>query len=232
MYRTALRSSPGAGRALRAQNVVAGSRRFLSTAPADKKRTWKGAALRWGVAIGAVYFYNTSAIFADELPGMLFLSLGYPRSCSPANNALTASTYPAPPQFSDSELSTVDAIVEEKRRKTLAAAPPPAPAKEEAEPKTETTEAAAVQAEAETETQEPEPGSPEALEQEAGQQGAFNPETGEINWDCPCLGGMAHGPCGEEFKTAFSCFVFSKEEPKGMDCIDKFQCVFSMYMGD
>jgi len=25
-------------------------------------------------------------------------------------------------------------------------------------------------------------------------EGAFNPETGEINWDCPCLGGMAQGP--------------------------------------
>ncbi|KKY16229.1 putative mitochondrial intermembrane space protein mia40 [Diplodia seriata] len=34
---------------------------------------------------------------------------------------------------------------------------------------------------------------------------------------------MAHGPCGEQFKAAFSCFVFSKEEPKGMDCIDKFK---------
>lgn len=32
------------------------------------------------------------------------------------------------------------------------------------------------------------------LAEEAGQEGAFNPETGEINWDCPCLGGMAHGP--------------------------------------
>lgn len=61
------------------------------------------------------------------------------------------------------------------------------------------------------------------LEEEAGQQGAFNPETGEINWDCPCLGGMADGPCGEQFKIAFSCFVFSKEDPKGMDCIDKFK---------
>jgi intermembrane space import and assembly protein 40 len=61
------------------------------------------------------------------------------------------------------------------------------------------------------------------LEEEAGSEGAFNPETGEINWDCPCLGGMAHGPCGEEFKAAFSCFVYSKEEPKGMDCIDKFK---------
>ena len=64
---------------------------------------------------------------------------------------------------------------------------------------------------------------PAALEDEADQQGAFNPETGEINWDCPCLGGMASGPCGEEFRAAFSCFVYSKEEPKGMDCIDKFQ---------
>ncbi|KAJ5722008.1 hypothetical protein N7488_000043 [Penicillium malachiteum] len=61
------------------------------------------------------------------------------------------------------------------------------------------------------------------LEEEAGQQAAFNPETGEINWDCPCLGGMAHGPCGEEFKAAFSCFVYSEEETKGMDCIDKFK---------
>ena len=65
--------------------------------------------------------------------------------------------------------------------------------------------------------------SPAGLEEEASSEGAFNPETGEINWDCPCLGGMAHGPCGEDFKAAFSCFVFSKEEPKGMDCIDNFK---------
>jgi intermembrane space import and assembly protein 40 len=61
------------------------------------------------------------------------------------------------------------------------------------------------------------------LESEASQQGAFNEETGEINWDCPCLGGMAHGPCGEEFREAFSCFVYSKEEPKGVECIEKFK---------
>ena len=65
----------------------------------------------------------------------------------------------------------------------------------------------------------------QALEEEAGQEAAFNPETGEINWDCPCLGGMAHGPCGEEFKAAFSCFVYSKEEPKGIECIEKFKYV-------
>ena len=60
-------------------------------------------------------------------------------------------------------------------------------------------------------------------EQQQENEGAFNPDTGEINWDCPCLGGMAHGPCGEEFKQAFSCFVFSKLEPQGIDCIDKFE---------
>ncbi|KAI9688054.1 MAG: Oxidoreductase [Bathelium mastoideum] len=66
-------------------------------------------------------------------------------------------------------------------------------------------------------------GSPQDLEEEAEGEGAFNPETGEINWDCPCLGGMANGPCGEQFKAAFSCFVYSKEEPKGMDCIENFK---------
>ncbi|KAL8898615.1 MAG: hypothetical protein Q9207_006609 [Kuettlingeria erythrocarpa] len=34
---------------------------------------------------------------------------------------------------------------------------------------------------------------------------------------------MAHGPCGDQFRQAFSCFVFSKEEPKGMDCIEHFK---------
>ena len=48
---------------------------------------------------------------------------------------------------------------------------------------------------------------------------------GEINWDCPCLGGMAHGPCGDEFRAAFSCFVYSTAEEKGMDCIPQFQAM-------
>ncbi|KAF8313142.1 hypothetical protein DL93DRAFT_2081550 [Clavulina sp. PMI_390] len=52
---------------------------------------------------------------------------------------------------------------------------------------------------------------------------AFDPVTGEINWDCPCLGGMAHGPCGPEFREAFSCFIYSEEEPKGINCVEKFK---------
>jgi intermembrane space import and assembly protein 40 len=31
---------------------------------------------------------------------------------------------------------------------------------------------------------------------------------GDINWDCPCLGGMATGPCGVDFREAFSCFHY------------------------
>lgn len=45
---------------------------------------------------------------------------------------------------------------------------------------------------------------------------------GEINWNCPCLGGMASGPCGFQFREAFSCFHKSKSETKGEECIDRF----------
>ncbi|KAI0093391.1 hypothetical protein BDY19DRAFT_923496 [Irpex rosettiformis] len=61
--------------------------------------------------------------------------------------------------------------------------------------------------------------------EEQGSGGAFNPVTGEINWDCPCLGGMAHGPCGMQFREAFSCFVFSEKEPKGIECVEKFKAM-------
>lgn len=55
---------------------------------------------------------------------------------------------------------------------------------------------------------------------------------GDINWNCPCLGGMATGPCGVEFREAFSCFHYSEAEPKGSDCFDNFQAMqdcFSKY---
>lgn len=47
-------------------------------------------------------------------------------------------------------------------------------------------------------------------------------ENGTINWNCPCLGGMATGPCGVEFREAFSCFHYSEAEQKGSDCYDAF----------
>lgn len=54
---------------------------------------------------------------------------------------------------------------------------------------------------------------------------AVDPTTGEINWDCPCLGGMARGPCGDQFKASFSCFVYSEAEPKGADCVQAFRAM-------
>ncbi|PWY90750.1 intermembrane space protein [Aspergillus heteromorphus CBS 117.55] len=104
---------------------------------------------------------------------------------------------------------TLESIKPKIREQKKAPAPAPTPVPQDAQPATDD---APVK-------------SPEELQQEADEQGAFNPETGEINWDCPCLGGMAHGPCGEDFRAAFSCFVYSPEEPKGIDCIDKFQAM-------
>ncbi|KAJ5908090.1 hypothetical protein N7495_000772 [Penicillium taxi] len=145
--------------------------RLISTAP-KKSRSWKSAAVRWGLAGGVVYYYNTSDVFAKE-PSFSILS-----SLQTDNG--------------DESLPTLDSVVPKIREERKA-------------------EKVALQ------------GGLNQLEEEAGQQAAFNPETGEINWDCPCLGGMASGPCGEEFKAAFSCFVYSEEEPKGIECIDKFK---------
>uniref|UniRef100_A0A2K5REX6 Mitochondrial intermembrane space import and assembly protein 40 n=1 Tax=Cebus imitator TaxID=2715852 RepID=A0A2K5REX6_CEBIM len=48
---------------------------------------------------------------------------------------------------------------------------------------------------------------------------------GDINWNCPCLGGMASGPCGERFRSTFSCFHYSSEEIKGSDCVEQFRAM-------
>lgn len=61
---------------------------------------------------------------------------------------------------------------------------------------------------------------PEDEDEEA--EGLLKPN-GEINWGCPCLQGMAYGPCGEQFKSAFSCFHYSEADPKGSDCIPAFR---------
>ncbi|KAM9109689.1 LOW QUALITY PROTEIN: mitochondrial intermembrane space import and assembly protein 40-like [Megaptera novaeangliae] len=48
---------------------------------------------------------------------------------------------------------------------------------------------------------------------------------GDISWNCPCLGGTASGPRGEQFKAAFSCFHCSTDDVKGLDCVDQFQAM-------
>lgn len=52
-------------------------------------------------------------------------------------------------------------------------------------------------------------------------------EDGELNWNCPCLGGMATGPCGVEFRDAFTCFHYSDSDPKGSDCLESFRTMSS-----
>ncbi|CAG9859441.1 unnamed protein product [Phyllotreta striolata] len=62
---------------------------------------------------------------------------------------------------------------------------------------------------------------------EREQQPGLIMPNGDINWNCPCLGGMATGPCGVEFRNAFSCFHYSEAEPKGSNCYDLFKTMQS-----
>lgn len=71
MYKAAIRAVPRrilpTSRAL-VQNPS--SRRFLGTAaPTQKSRSWKSSTARWALAIGAIYYYNTSNVFAEEPEG-------------------------------------------------------------------------------------------------------------------------------------------------------------------
>lgn len=238
MHRAALRP---AARALSRHATSPASRRLASTSPVDRPRSWKSSALRWGLAGGALYYYSTSSVFAEEPARRLSHHLpSCPCFCFSWQKQINADeiidlTSSAPSHFSDDDLPTVDSVIEEKRKqiqtrlesRNVVRETKPAPATADADLKAPAaTQGNAAQEQQQTATAGAD-GSVAALEEEAGQQGAFNPETGEINWDCPCLGGMADGPCGEEFKAAFSCFVYSDAEPKGMDCIDKFQYVFA-----
>lgn len=110
-------------------------------------------------------------------------------------------------------------------KKLPASATPSLPAADSSPPPIQTEETSSVPVlEADADTTPPAaPVETPSEEQSSG--GAYNPVTGEINWDCPCLGGMAHGPCGPEFKEAFSCFVYSEKEPKGIDCVEKFKAM-------
>lgn len=199
-------SLPASFALLRHPHVLHGTRRLISTAPlATKSRSWKSSALRWGLAIGGVYYYNISNIFAEEVLDTSFRELTDEHEGQ-----------------EERQPSTIEAIGERKRQaKTAAEARENARAAAKVRNRDAQTESESSKSSDPTGIDPPQ--TAQEYEDEADSQGAFNPETGEINWDCPCLGGMAHGPCGENFRAAFSCFVFSKEEPKGMDCIDKFK---------
>ncbi|RFU30327.1 hypothetical protein B7463_g6029, partial [Scytalidium lignicola] len=199
MFKAIIRAAPRRIATSSQMTTARSSQRFLSTAPpSHKSRNWRNGALRWALAAGGVYYYNTSSVFAEEPEAAI--------------QQLDDSIH----DIQESKLPTIDAIVEQRHLRQAREA-----AEKGNEAASATSQSVAVVGEA-GEVEEDGEGM-EGLEDDAASQGAFNPETGEINWDCPCLGGMAHGPCGEEFKAAFSCFVYSNEEPKGVECIDKFK---------
>ncbi|XP_032502864.1 mitochondrial intermembrane space import and assembly protein 40-like [Phocoena sinus] len=57
------------------------------------------------------------------------------------------------------------------------------------------------------------------------ERGRMLPHGDNISWNCPCLGGMASGPRGEQFKVGFSCFHCSTEDVKGSDCVDQLRAM-------
>lgn len=162
--------------------------------------------------IGGVYYYNASTVFADQ----------------PIQHDLQQRLNELPIAYTEDEnLPSLEGITA-ARKQRLAADSAQQPSSNDAPSmSTDSPSLSAATTQAVTQgtsgSADAATGNPQDLEEEASQQGAFNEETGEINWDCPCLGGMAHGPCGPQFREAFSCFVFSKEEPKGIDCIDRFK---------
>lgn len=42
---------------------------------------------------------------------------------------------------------------------------------------------------------------------------------------CPCVADLRDGACGKSFVASFSCFIKSKEEERGMDCLEPFQAL-------
>ncbi|XP_077232326.1 uncharacterized protein LOC143868723 [Tasmannia lanceolata] len=50
---------------------------------------------------------------------------------------------------------------------------------------------------------------------------------GELNWTCPCLGGLPYGPCGFEFREFFGCIHKAQEsedpdKSRTQECFPKF----------
>lgn len=41
-------------------------RLFSTEPPSQRSRSWKNSVVRWGLALGGIYYYNTSNVFAEE----------------------------------------------------------------------------------------------------------------------------------------------------------------------
>ncbi|KAH0552897.1 hypothetical protein GP486_006904 [Trichoglossum hirsutum] len=153
------------------------SRRLISStaSPAQKGRGWKSSALRWGLAIAGVYYYSTSDVFAESAKISQRPPASSSSSSSGGGSGSSSSITEAEP-----EPLTIESLSPERRKSSRS---PPAEQDGQtalAENRSILKEPMEGEEDASSEVQE--------LEEEAEGQGAFNPETGEINWDCPCLG--------------------------------------------
>lgn len=89
---------PAARALARAPAVAArgpASTRLISTGPAPKSRGWKNYAVRLGLAAGAVYYYNTSSVFAQE------------PSCTLNRRAFSLQSFPGRKHFRQSHLGSM-----------------------------------------------------------------------------------------------------------------------------
>jgi len=166
-----------------------------ASAVATAYLTWKVAAEHNHIALDAL----------DELPSPVKSPL-QPRKADSKNAVLTTALDKNSSNTSTTEQADISSVFEKDNE----------PSSEEPFSTTPPTSDTTVETSNDTETTGDE-------EPSSGGGGAYNPVTGEINWDCPCLGGMAYGPCGPEFREAFSCFIHSEDEPKGINCVEKFK---------
>lgn len=176
-----------------ASTTTSTARSLLTRAP-KKRSGFKSATARWALAGGIVYWYATSNVFADE-PKCLFVLL-LPLYINSTNNlAVFKEEAGRPPSDNDDRPPS---LLPEKSLRSRRRSPSKSLDIEDDDP-VSTSGATPIKAQhgggiGESHALVTHLRDPEELEEDAGQEGAFNPETGEINWDCPCLGGMAHGP--------------------------------------
>ncbi|KAF4598532.1 Oxidoreductase [Pleurotus pulmonarius] len=176
---------------------------------------------RLGFALGASTVVATYLTLRLSLDSQKVALDGPSSSSSPSKPPQSDFRYPS---FSPPHVPQPVRVPEPEVSSFDEAEPSSAPSEGTAEPSfasEETTDTTSATPESETAGVAGEEDSAEAGA--GGGGGAYDPVTGEINWDCPCLGGMAHGPCGPQFREAFSCFIYSEEEPKGINCVEKFK---------
>ncbi|KAG1815906.1 uncharacterized protein BJ212DRAFT_1480975, partial [Suillus subaureus] len=149
-------------------------RRYIHTNAGSSARVFKSYPTRSGLALGATVTLAAYMAWSLSSDSQRISLDAQPVS---AHKKLPVSTAPSPP---------------------AADSPAPIQQTEEASPET------SVPVIEEDADKTPPAAPAEAPREEQSSGGAYNPVTGEINWDCPCLGGMAHGPCGPQFREAFS----------------------------